>query len=201
MRRAPQETSRVAFPRQDASWRNIPPQCRDEWGIFWGAPVHYSTVGTLTLEAWIYKRGGIGQSFCFLCDHQMHCSLRKNFGNKMAAPWFCTLNASCSISRPLGTLSWSWAVIWWEYRMLVRATGPLDRAYRNIFYECGKINHVQFFHVISWSFSNSPQNFYRIDLFQWKYITLLWKNTCWEKSQTHCPPYLRQSKFLPWRYG
>jgi len=38
------------------------------------------------LEARIYQRGGIGQPSCFLWDPQMHCSSRKNFRNKMAAP-------------------------------------------------------------------------------------------------------------------
>jgi len=42
------------------------------------------------------------QPFGFWWDHQMHCSLRKNFGNKMAAPM--VLHPKClfsSISKPL----------------------------------------------------------------------------------------------------
>ena len=48
------------------------------------------------LETWIYKRGGIGQPFCF---PWYHCSLRENFGNKMAAPMVlhpeCLLSSIC----------------------------------------------------------------------------------------------------------
>jgi len=43
-------------------------------------------------------RGGIGQPFCFLWDYQMHCSLRRNFGNKMVAPAFSRLSGLGSAS-------------------------------------------------------------------------------------------------------
>ena len=36
------------------------------------------------LETWIYQRGGIGQPFCLLWDHQMHCSLWRRWRR----PWF-----------------------------------------------------------------------------------------------------------------
>ena len=45
----------------------------------------------------MYQRGDIGQPFCLL-GYQMHCSLRRNFGNKMAA--HMVLHPQCSLVYP-----------------------------------------------------------------------------------------------------